>query len=115
VNEAKALRVLSCRFAPSGYRLSVLTLLIEPVKDFFYAPVLSEERKLTCTGLRITPAVAERHEQESTVGFLDITPIANYIHAGCPGGVCRWTGSGFCLISEEETEQVGGDKRLFQL
>jgi hypothetical protein len=47
VNEAKELRVLSCRFTPSGYRFGILTFLIEPVKEFLDAPVLSEERKLT--------------------------------------------------------------------
>jgi len=97
---------------PIGYRLNMLSYLLEPVKEYFRAPALATDGKLTISIIRISSAKAERHDQESTVGFDYITPIDGEIYAHCPGGICKLAAGQFQLISDQEEQKMGGDGRL---
>jgi len=98
--------------AYSGYRLSTMLYILEPVKEYFYAPVLPEIDKRNLAIIRITPAGVERHDQESTVDIEDFTAIDGEIYAHCPGGVCKLTNGRFQLISGQEEQKMGGEGRL---
>lgn len=97
---------------PVGYRLSFAALLMEPINEFFYAPASPENHTVFTTILHISPSGVERRIQESPNGITDITPIGNTIYSWCPGGVCKWTGAQFELISNEEEQKMGGLKPL---
>ena len=97
---------------PVGYRISLLGYLLESFKEHFYAPALANDDKLILSIIRITPNGAERHVAESTVGISAITPIGGEIYAKCSGGVCKWTGMRFQLLSDREETDMGGQGRL---
>ena len=97
---------------PIGYRFSILSYLMEPIWEYFYAPAPPEDDAWNLSIIRITPAGAERHDQESSVPIRDFTPIDGGIYAHCPGGVCKWTGTGFQLLSDQEEQEMGGEGRL---
>jgi hypothetical protein len=96
---------------PVGYHLSWAAWLIEPVMEFFYAPASPENNTVIMTILHISPSGVERHLHVSPNGT-DITPIGNVIYSFCPGGVCKWAGDQFELISNEEEQKMGGLKHL---
>jgi hypothetical protein len=98
--------------APIGYRLSIFGYVWEPVKEYFHAPALSSDDKLTITILLITPAGVERHDQQATLGFWDITPVHDEIYSHCPGGMCKWTGTEFRLISDQEEQKIDKESPL---
>lgn len=97
---------------PIGYRLSILEYLLEPLKEHFYAPATSADDKWILTVLQVAPAGGERHVQESKVDISSFTPIDGEIYATCPGGVCKWTGTWFQLVSDGEQQKVGGEGGL---
>jgi hypothetical protein len=97
---------------PFGYRLSILSYLLEPAKEYFYAPEPATDNKWNLSIIRITSAGAEHHDQESTVDIDDFTPVNGEIYAECPGGICRLTGSQFQLIADQEEQNMGGEGRL---
>ncbi len=97
---------------PFGYRLSAMSYILEPVKEYFYAPALPAVDKWNLSIIRITPAGVERHDQESAVDIDDFTAIDGEIYADCPGGVCKLTNGRFQLISGQEEQKMGGEGRL---
>jgi len=97
---------------PLGYRVSMLGYLLEPLREYFNAPVPSDDDKWHLAIIRITPAGVERHDQEPEIGIAGFTPIFGDIYAHCPGGICKWTGSRFQLISEQEEQRIGGEGAL---
>jgi hypothetical protein len=97
---------------PIGYRVSVLAYLLEPLKEYFYAPATSDGDTWNLVIIRITSAGVERHEQEFPVGPSGFTPIDGLIYAHCPGGVCKWAGTQFRLISDQEEQKIGGEGAL---
>lgn len=97
---------------PIGYRISVLGYLLEPIMEYFYAPAIPHDEKLDLAIIKITPAGVERHDQTSTVGIGAFTPIDGEIYARCPGGICKWTGTQFQLISDQEEQKIGAEGAL---
>lgn len=98
---------------PIGYRMSLLRYLLEPIAEALYAPASAEEDKRNLTILQITPTGVERHDQVSAIDIRDFTPISGEIYARCPGGVCKWAGTQFQLVSaQEERTKMGGEDRL---
>jgi hypothetical protein len=98
--------------APIGYRLSVFGYLWEPLKEYFHASARPSDDKLTITVLRITPAGVQRRDQQSTLGFWDISPVRGEIYSHCPGGMCKWTGTEFRLISDQEEQRIDRENPL---
>jgi hypothetical protein len=60
----------------------------------------------------VTPSSVERHVQRSENGIGSFTPLGDAIYSSCPGGICKWTGAQFELISNEEEQKLGGWKHL---
>ena len=94
--------------SPIGYRMSAVRYLVEPILEFFHGGVLSADEASILTIVRITPAGVERSEQESTVGFYDVTPVNGQIYARCAGGICALSGTKFQLLSEQDGDKVEG-------
>ena len=97
---------------PIGYRISILGYLLMPIREYFYAPAIPVDDKWALAVVRITPAETERYSQQSTVEIRNFTPIESEIYAHCPGGLCKWTGSEFHLISGQEEQEIGGEDHL---
>src|SRR5579862_8338779 len=68
---------------PIGYRISILSYLLEPIKEYFYAPAIAGDDKWSLSIIRITPTGVERHDQETTADIYDFTPIDGDIYAHC--------------------------------
>jgi hypothetical protein len=94
--------------SPIGYRMSVAGYLVEPILEFFHGGALSADETSILAIVRIRPTGVERSEQESTVGFYDITPINSQIYAQCAGGICALSGMGFQLLSDRDAQKVEG-------
>jgi hypothetical protein len=97
---------------PIGYRISILNYLLEPIWEYFYAPALPEDDTWNLSVIRITPAGEERHDQQSVAPIDRFTVVNGGIYAHCPGGVCKWTGTRFQLLSDQEEQKMGGEGRL---
>lgn len=97
---------------PVGYHLSCAAWLMEPINEFFYAPAPPENHAVFMTVLHISPSGVERHIQESKISINSLTPLGETIYSSCPGGICKWTGARFELISNEEEQKMGGWKHL---
>jgi hypothetical protein len=94
--------------SPIGYRMSVLGYLVEPILEFLHGGALSADEISAFAVVRVTPTGVERSEQESSVGFYDITAIDDQIYAQCAGGICRLSGMRFELLSEQGEQKVEG-------
>lgn len=97
---------------PFGYHLSGADLLAEPIKEYFHSPAIPENDSYAITIVHITSSAVDRHVQKSTIGIHSFTPLGNAIYAVCPGGICKWNGAQFELITGEEEQQIGGRDRL---
>jgi len=97
---------------PVGYHLSCAEWLLEPAREYFYSSANPENNDVFMTILHITPSGVERHIQESKISISSLTPLGDTIYSSCPGGICKWTGAQFDLISNEEELRIGGRKRL---
>jgi hypothetical protein len=97
---------------PFGYRLSGVEWLMEPVKEFFYAPATPVDDASHLTIVRVTPSSVGRSMEESALNLNSFTPLGGTIYSTCPGGVCKWTGAQFELVSDEEERKMGGLKQL---
>jgi hypothetical protein len=97
---------------PFGYYLSGAQWLAEPVNEYFYAPAIPDDDANLLTILHVTPSEVERHMQKSKIGIDSFTPLGDAIYAGCPGGICKWTGSQFELITSEAEQKMGGRSHL---
>jgi hypothetical protein len=91
-----------------GFVLSILEYLTEPIREYFYAPAIPADSKCVLTVVRVTSSGVERHFQEFEGGIDHFTPLGGRIYAHCPGGVCKWNGDKFELITEEEERNIGG-------
>jgi hypothetical protein len=97
---------------PVGYRLSGAEWLTVPVSEYFSAPPIPDDGANLLTIFHVIPSGVERHVQKSKISITSITPIGDTIYSFCPGGVCKWTGAQFELISNEEEQRMGGLKHL---
>lgn len=97
---------------PFGYHLRASELLAEPIKEYFYAPAVPDNDTYALTIIRVTSSGVDRHIQKSTVGINSFTPIGDAIYALCPGGICKWSGTQFELLTKEEEIKMGGGDRL---
>lgn len=95
-----------------GYRLTFSELLTEPMNEYFYAPTIPENDSYALTTIRVTSSGVERHVQKAAVGISSFTPIGDVIYGVCPGGICKWNGNQFELITSEEQQTMGGSARL---
>ena len=94
--------------APDDFRLTGSQLLAEPIRDYLRAPALPANRKFGMTILHITPSRLNRYTRNSQIPINSFTPVGDTIYASCPGGVCKWTGSQFELITEDQDREMGG-------
>lgn len=97
---------------PFGYHLSGAELLAEPIKEYFYTPAVPENDGHGLITIHVTSSAVVRHVQKSTVGINSFTPLGNAIYAICPGGICRWSGAQFELITSQDEQNMGGRDRL---
>lgn len=95
-----------------GYYMSGAELLTAPINSYLHSvPIPSDDRR-ELTIIHITQSTIERHIQRSTIGIDSFTPIGGAIYATCPGGICKWNGVRFELVSSEEEQGIGGRSRL---
>jgi hypothetical protein len=94
--------------APDGFRLTGPELLAEPIREYLRAPALPANRKFSMIILHITHSGLNRYTQNSQIPISSFTPVGDTIYADCPGGVCKWTGNQFELITEDQDRQMGG-------
>jgi hypothetical protein len=97
---------------PFGYSISLFNYLLEPVWEYFYAPSVPDNEKWHLAIIRISQSGVERHDQEFAVDVTYFTPVGDEIYAHCPGGVCKWTGTLFQLLSDQEVQTIGGEDQL---
>lgn len=103
---------LFMREATSGYRPTVLELVIEPLREYFYAPALPSENTSSFTVTRITPSGVEDSETIPPLHLARVTPLRGGIYAECLQSVCKWSGKEFQVISKEDADKIGGESRL---
>jgi len=98
---------------PVGYYLSGAELFAEPINEYFYAPAVPNNSAWALITLHVTTSGVERHVQKSMiVGMNSFTPLGDDIYANCPGGICRWSGTQFELISREQEQKIGAEDKL---
>jgi hypothetical protein len=97
---------------PDGFLMTGPELLAEPIREYFNAPAMPAEGKCFLTVLRVTRSGMERHVQEFETSIDDFTPLDGAIYAHCPGGMCKWNGDKFQLITHDEEQRVGGFPHL---
>jgi hypothetical protein len=97
---------------PAGFIFTLPEYLAEPINEQFYAPAFPADGKCTLTVLHVTSAGVDRHSQDFVASLDLFTPIDGSIYAHCAGGTCRWDGSTFKLITEDEERRAGGYDRL---
>src|SRR5579864_6946109 len=93
--------------AKTGFRVSVLDYMLEPVREYFYATALPSDRTSSFTIMRITPSGIERYDGTSRTYLSSVTPVSDEIYAGCLEGICKWTGTQFQAVSEDEARKMG--------
>jgi hypothetical protein len=97
---------------PVGYHLSGGKWLAEPVNEYFNAPAIPDDDANFLAILHVTPSEVERHMQKSKIGIDSFTPLGDAIYASCPGGICKWTGTQFELITSQAEQKMGGSSHL---
>ncbi len=95
-----------------GYYMSGAQLLAEPINNYLHSPTIPRNDSHALTIIHVTRLTVERHFQKSTIGIDSFTPIGDSIYATCPGGICKWSGVRFELISSEEEQKMGGRNQL---
>jgi hypothetical protein len=98
--------------APIGYRLTGADWLAEPIRERFQAPAIPDTDVKLLAIFRVTPSGVERHIQKCKVSIGSFTVFGDTIYASCPGGICKWTGSQFELITNNEEQSIGGRDHL---
>jgi len=100
-----------------GYHMSYLLFPWEAIKGYLNVPTFPDDRHVAMTVIRVTQDGMERHvldfgdDPTNTPQFL--TPLDHDIYAMCKGAVlCKWTGTRFDRVDEEEEQRLGGVKRL---
>ena len=97
---------------PVGYRLRGVTWLFEPIMEYFNSPVFPDDDTNLLTVIHIDSSGAARFIQKSKLALGSFTPIGDSIYCSCPGGICKWTGSGFELVSPGDEQRMGGQEHL---
>ncbi|MGB7282433.1 MAG: hypothetical protein WBE13_09245 [Candidatus Acidiferrum sp.] len=95
-----------------GYYMSGADLLAEPINNYLHSPTIPRNDSHGLTIIHITPSTVERYVQKSTIGIDSISPVGDGIYATCPGGICKWSGVRFELISGEEEQKIRGRNQL---
>jgi hypothetical protein len=97
---------------PFGYYLSGAQWLVEPLAEYFHGSAAPIDDANILAIFHITASSVERHTQKSTIAIDSFTPLDDTIYSICPGGICKWTGAQFELISSEEEQKIDGRKQL---
>ena len=103
----------------TGYRISYLEYPLEIAKEYFYVVPSPNDQRVIGTVIRVMPSGVERHVVEygenAAQSALLLTPFDDGFYGMCQGGVlCKWTGHGFEVATQEEQEKHGGTDRLFR-
>jgi hypothetical protein len=102
-----------------GHHLRSLAYPWEMFKERFYAPPFPDDRRFAVTVIRVTDSAVVRRTADfgqnagSAPDFL--TPFGEEFYAMCPGMVlCKWTGTQFGPVTEEEQRNLGGIDHLIR-
>lgn len=102
-----------------GHHLRSLAYPWEMFNERFYAPALPDDRRFAETVIRVTDSTVERNSADfgqnaaSAPAFL--TPFGEEFYAMCQGMVlCKWTGTQFGPLTEEEQRNFGGIDHLIR-
>src|SRR5215470_16658403 len=59
--------------AALGYRFTILDLALEPVRQYFYAPIPATDDTSALTVIRVMPARLEHYEPKSSLSLSKVT------------------------------------------
>jgi hypothetical protein len=96
---------------PIGY-VKHIELSDGAVSGIFLCPGIAGRRHMESFDYSNNPRWPRAPRPGICCCYRTFTPIDGGIYADCPGGLCQWTGARFQLLSDQEQQKMGGEKRL---
>jgi hypothetical protein len=97
---------------PDGFLMTGRELIAEPIREYFYSTASPTDRRCVLTVFHVLPSGVDRHTQDFETTIDHFTPLDGAIYAHCPGGMCKWNGDKFALITQDEEQRMGSYSRL---